>query len=389
MATIRDYMDDMRNQGKTPHFTNMPGKATPDSFSYDEGGFTAETERQLQKPGTGFDYTPDYMKEQPAYQPSMVQSKEKVPAKPPDSALQPEGQRDYSDRDKYRAFVVKQMKFDPHTLNPNEEVEKAQASLPELFQQAFGGKILYRDIDKLTKEQKKHWDDVQKEGNAHIHKAVAEKAKIGKEEFKMRMKVFDDKQAEKKAIPGAIDKSLKNMFTSLDGSGKSVVEVPPTVRSQAIMEAVELVNSGKFSGVEAVPFVIQKLAREKAQIADIKDALDSLPEWKAGWFTSDAQDIEKHKQTIADAVEMVGDEKEVKKALKEKGWTDKNIALVMPKKTEAAEVSPEMGSKQKYNTVFDVAEALKRGEISRPEAKRLAMGIKGSKKIATDYMKAK
>jgi len=338
---------------------------------------------------TGIDYTPESLKASKPPESSKTKTGG-IPNKPPDNALQPEAQRDFKDRQSYSDSVIKEMGYDPFTLSVDDLIEKAQEEeLPELFKKAFDGEILYRDIDTLDPDEKKHWTAVLRAFNVNAEKGAKEEIASGKEIYKRNMKGFEDRVADKKAIPGAIDKSLKNMFTSLDGSGKSVVEVPPTVRSQAIMEAVELVNSGKFSGVEAVPFVIQKLAREKAQIADIKDALDSLPEWKAGWFTSDAQDIEKHKQTIADAVEMVGDEKEVKKALKEKGWTDKNIALVMPKKTEAAEVSPEMGSKQKYNTVFDVAEALKRGEISRPEAKRLAMGIKGSKKIATDYMKAK
>jgi len=361
MATIRDYMDDMRNQGKTPHFTNMPGKATPDSFSYDEDKFTAETEKQLETPGTGFDSTPASSKETP---PPGVQEipTEKIPKKPPGEVLQAGGQRDFKDRQKYSDFVIAKMGFDPLTLDPNKEVEKAQESLPDVFEAFFGGKILYRDIDKLDKDQKKEWTAEHLKFNVHVKNSVKEKAARGKEEYKARMKVFEDKQAEKKAMPAAVEKSLSSIFISTNENGKKVGKIPAGILSKAIKDAEALINTGNMTLAEAVAKITDDLVRERMRITAIDEALNTIPDMKTGWFSDDAKGVENVKSAIMDAMEQGAEHKDIVSTLKDRGWDSKNIAKVLPRETGEPQ--------QKYKTPDDIRTAFRRKEITREQAKQ-------------------
>lgn len=372
MATIREYMDKMRAQGKTPHFTNMPSEATPDSFSYNEDEFTAETERQLETPGTGFDYTPESSKEIPASPPGVPETPTgKMPKKPPDNVLHPEGQRDFKDRQKYSDFVVAKMGFDPFKLNSDEEIEKAQATLPDVFEAAFGGQVLYNDIDKLDKDEKKHWDTVHRGFNVHVKNSVKEKIARGKEEYKARMKVFDDKLAEKRAIPKNMEKSLGSVFISTDESGKKIGKIPAGILSKANKDAEKLINTGNMTGAEAVAKITDDLVRERMQIVAIDEALAEIPDMKTGWFSSDAKGVENVKSIITDAMEQGADHKDVVSTLKDRGWDSKNIAKVLPKKTDKIDIPGEAGKpQQKYKTPEDIRNAFRRGEITRAQAKQ-------------------
>ena len=369
MPTIREYLDDMRKQGKTPHFTNVPGEATADSFSYDEGEFTAETERQLETPGTGFDYTPE-----PTPTPEGASPKtpaEKIPEKPPDSALHPEGQRDFKDRQKYSDFVIAKMGFDPFKLNTDEEIEKAQETLPDVFEAAFGGQVLYNDIDKLDKDEKKHWDTVHRGFNVHVKNSVKEKIARGKEEYKARMKVFEDKQAEKKAMPKALEASLKSIFVS-DQDGKKVGKIPAGVLAKANKDAEQLINTGEMTGVEVVAKITDDLVRERMQIAAIDEALAEIPDMEKEWlgFGSDAKGVENVKSIITGAMEQGAEHKDIVSTLKDRGWDSKNIAKVLPKKTDKIETPGEPGGTQQYKTPEGIRDAFRSGEITRDQAKQ-------------------
>ncbi len=371
MATIKEYLSEMREQGKTPHFTNIPGAAQPDSFAYDEDEFTAETERQLGTPGTGFDYTPESLREGPEFTPeSMPETKGKMPKKPPDSLLEPGGQRDFKDRQKYSKFVVDKMGFDPYSLDFDKEVEKAQEALPDVFEAAFGGQVLWRDRDKLDKKQQDHWNAAHKAFNVHVRNSVKEKAVRGKEEYKSRMKIFEDKLAEKKALPAAMEKSLGSIFISVDESGKKIGKIPAGILSKANKDAEQLINTGNMTGPEAIEKVTNDLVRERLRISAIDDALAAIPEMKKGWLSDDAKNVENVKSIIKDALEQGVDRKEVEARLKKQGWDAKNIAKVFPKETDKIETPDKTVGAQQYKTPEDIRSAFKSGAITRDQAKQ-------------------
>lgn len=371
MATIKEYLSEMREQGKTPHFTNIPGAARPDSFVYDEDEFTAETERQLGTPGGGFEYTPEHLRESPQFTPeSMPETKGKMPKKPPDSLLEPGGQRDFKDRQKYSKFVVDKMGFDPYSLDSTKEIEKAQEALPDVFEAAFGGQVLWNDKDKLNKAEKEHWNAVHRAFNVHVRDSVKEKAKRGKEEYKSRMKVFEDKLAEKKAIPAAMEKSLGSIFISINESGKKTGKIPAGILSKANRDAEQLINTGTMSGPEAIAKITDDLVRERLRISAIDDALAAIPDMKTGWFGDDAKNIENVKSIIKDALEQGADRKEVEARLKKQGWDSKNIAKVFPKETDKIETPDKTVGAQQYKTPEDIRSAFKSGAITRDQAKQ-------------------
>jgi len=336
----------------------MPSEATPDSSAYNEEEFTAETERQLETPGTGFDYT---SKPSPAEAPP---GGETPPKKPPDDLSHPEGQRDFKDRQKYSDFVITKMGFDPFKLNPEEEIEKAQANLPDVFEATFGGQIVYGDIDKLDKDEKKHWNTVHRGFNAHIKNSVKQKIAGGKAEYEARMKVFEDKQAEKKAMPKALEASLKSVFTSINENGKQIGKIPPGILSKAHKDAEQLMNTGNMSGAEAVAKITDDMVRERMRIVAIDEALADIPDMKTGWFDDDAKGVEDVKSIVADAMEQGAEHKDIVSKLKDRGWDSKNIAKVLPAKGETGK------PQQQYKTPDEIRNAFKGGEITRDQAKQ-------------------
>lgn len=367
MPTLKEYIDEMHKQGKTPHFTNMPSEATPDSFAYNEDEFTADTEKQLETPGTGFDYTSKPPPPAPGNPPpgSVAPGQVppgKIPEKPTDTGSPPGPQRDFKDRQKYSNFVVAKMGFDPFKLNPEEEIQKAQEILPDLFEATFGGKIVYGDVDKLDKDEKKHWNIVHRDFNAHVNKMVKQKIESGKAEYQARMKVFEDKQAEKKAMPAAVEKSLSSIFISTDENGKKVGKIPAGILAKSTKDAEQLMNTGNMSGAEAVAKITDDMVRERMRIVAIDEALADIPDMKTGWFSDDAKDVESVKSIITDAMEQGAEHKDIVSKLKDQGWDSKNIAKVLPAKGETGK------PKQEYKTPEDIRNAFKGGEFGDPKS---------------------
>jgi len=265
----------------------------------------------------------------------------KIPPRPPNSVMYPPGESDFKNREKYSAFVIGKMGFDPDTLDPYAEVEKAQElELPSVFEKAFGGKILYRDKDNLTKEEKDHWNVVHKAFNVYVKDRATDKAKRGKDEYKTRMKVFDDKLAEKKAIPDLMQTSLESIFLSLDEDGTKIGKVPAGELASAIRIAEQMVNEGA-SGYEAIDKATKEVIKKRLAQQGASDALGEIPEMEKGIFAG-SPDIKTVKSIVKNARQQGASYNDILKKLKEQGWNDKNIAKLLPKDTAGAKAGLEV-----------------------------------------------
>ena len=311
---------------------------------------------------TGIDYTPESLKASKPPESSKTKTGG-IPNKPPDNALQPEAQRDFKDRQSYSDSVIKEMGYDPFTLSVDDLIEKAQEEeLPELFKKAFDGKILLRDIDTLDPDEKKHWTAVLRAFNVNAEKGAKEEIASGKEIYKRNMKGFEDKLADKKAMPAAVEKSLSSIFISTNENGKKVGKIPAGILSKAIKDAEALINTGNMTLAEAVAKITDDLVRERMRITAIDEALNTIPDMKTGWFSDDAKGVENVKSAIMDAMEQGAEHKDIVSTLKDRGWDSKNIAKVLPRETGEPQ--------QKYKTPDDIRTAFRRKEITREQAKQ-------------------
>lgn len=368
--SIREYLQAQRKAGKTPYFTNIPEGAPEDAFVYDEPEFTAETERLLETPGGGMEYT-ESLRQRGEIAPSPI------PKKPPDEILTTEGRADFKNRQKYSQFIVGKMGFDPHTFDPDKEVEKAQKALPGVFEAAFGGKALWRDRDKLNKEEKAHWDAVHKAFNVHVKNRAKARVERGKEEYKLRMKVFEDKVKEKKAMPAAMEKSLESIFISVNEEGKKIGKIPGGVLSKANRDAEKLVNTEGMTGPEATAKVVDDIARERIRILTIDEALNAIPDMVKG-LLGKVKNIEDAKSAAQDAMEQGAEQKEVKSILKERGWDDKAIKEILPKEEQPPTPAPTpetIPGAGRYRTPEEIRNAFRAGTITRDQAKQLIYQI--------------
>jgi len=106
---------------------------------------------------------------------------------------------DYSDREGFENFAFEQAGGKWFEIDPYEEVKKADAKIPELFNYAFGGKVVWSDRDKLTKQEKEHWDWVLKSYHADTFNRAKAKRESMKEAHNFMMTRFDNDKKEHEA----------------------------------------------------------------------------------------------------------------------------------------------------------------------------------------------
>lgn len=79
----------------------------------------------------------------------------------------------------------------PFTMNPYDEVVKADKNLPELFDYIFGGKVAWSDLGRLTKAQREIWEEAKKEFHARTLNEAKAKQQKAENAYKWMMGNYD------------------------------------------------------------------------------------------------------------------------------------------------------------------------------------------------------
>jgi len=115
-----------------------------------------------------------------------------IGGKPPEGYKPP----DYSNRDAFEQFAFKEAGGKWFEFDPHEELKKADANLPDLFNFAFDGEVVWSDRNKLSKQQKEHWDWVVKKYHADTFNEAKDKREKMKEVHNFFMTKFDNDKKE-------------------------------------------------------------------------------------------------------------------------------------------------------------------------------------------------
>jgi hypothetical protein len=186
-----------------------------DTFSYDEDSFTAETERQLETPGTGFDYNQGG---------PPAPKKKAAPTGPPKGYKPP----DYSEkgRSEFQNVVFNQIGGNPFGYEPMQVVQEhmSDENLEPIFEQAFGGRVLYADRDQLDTAQAKHWQQTLQAYRAHVRDQAAAHKNSMIEQYKFMMGEFDAKAQSYAAAQKSIEEKISKAQGSLDKKIGAIME---------------------------------------------------------------------------------------------------------------------------------------------------------------------
>lgn len=175
----------------------------------------------------GYEYAParpgwtDYPKE------PEIPKKIQRPPKPPERFRQfmtP----DYSRRDNFEQEVFSEIGGNPFEINPMEEVKKADARLPALFNHVFGGTVYYGDIDKLDKDQRAYWENTLKQYHAQIYQESISKKKVMLDRYNHMMNRFDNAAQEYQARLSGYQSQMRGWAKTQEARAKEERKAPTT-----------------------------------------------------------------------------------------------------------------------------------------------------------------
>lgn len=427
MPTLKEYIEEQRRlAGATPEagpptfrFTNIPGAVAPGTFAFDEEEFTAETERMLEEPGGGLEYTPEKpyefgiaeaerkreippkptaetivpggeipeeVRKKYGLSPEAhyaieqkVPEKPKIPEKPPDEVLTPA----YKDRMGFRDHLAKKIEqregVNPLTYNYLEAVEKAEENLPKIFRATFGGRVAWHMKDDLNPQQKKIWDEAKHDYFAKVENQAkflydrANKAlKFGMQQYDKDQKRIADEVAK---VPEAVRNAISSLYVRVDEAGKKIGQIPGPVLADAIVYAESMVKRGASSS-EAALQTSQELTQRRIQEQETRQKIDAaLAEIeKPGFVTQN--DIKIAKVAAQKAMDAGGSLAEIRSILLDRGFKEKHVTQItsgMKQKPAAPPAAPSApgavprGTTQ-YASATDVRDALRRGDFGPPDS---------------------
>ena len=112
------------------------------------------------------------------------------------------------DRDRFEKHVFEQIGGNPFLMNPYNEVDKANADLPGLFNHVFQGRIAWNDLGRLNKDELAYWESAKKQYRAEAFERAKQDQKQKLEQYKWMMDGFDQKKALAKS---QFDEQMRNL----------------------------------------------------------------------------------------------------------------------------------------------------------------------------------
>lgn len=126
--------------------------------------------------------------------------------------------KDRYKRDEFESIVFQQIGGNPFMFDPYQEVIRADRALPQIFNQAFQGQVIWEDRGKLDKDQAKHWADVKKQYHAHVYNAAKSKKKQMVDTYQWMMSKFDS-QAKEEQAAFALEEKRRAAYLAEQGKG--------------------------------------------------------------------------------------------------------------------------------------------------------------------------
>lgn len=134
---------------------------------------------------------------------------------------------DYSNRALFEKHVFREIGGDPIKLNPRDALSVVDENLPEIFEQFFGGRVVWEDRGRLTKEQGTAWDEVIRSYHAMVLKDAEMKKAIMIDRYNFMMNQFD--------IAG---KEYQNALTKVRARREKVADLK-RIREEKAKKAIE------------------------------------------------------------------------------------------------------------------------------------------------------
>ncbi len=115
-----------------------------------------------------------------------------------------------SGRDRFAVAIKQQIGFDPVRLDPYKEVQKAEARmLPKIFNQFFGGKVMWQDRERLNAQQKKAWEEEHLKFRSHVFNRAEQLKENGIAIMREGLDSFDRKAKEYSDIMSKVEKQIE------------------------------------------------------------------------------------------------------------------------------------------------------------------------------------
>ena len=254
-----------------PSFTNRPGGAGKQVSSIPELGWT------------------DYERETP-------QIEQEIPLPTPPADFGEYMAPDYSDRNRFEEHVIMELGKNPFELNPMEALSVADENLPDLFHFFFGGRVVWNDRNKLTKEQADAWDEVVKSYHAWVFQQAEMEKAVLTDQYNFMMNQFDNAAKQYEANVARVRAQQEKVVAEKKKTAevKAKAAQPPEVKSAdvgAYQKQFEKIQT-EFSdtGDVSTPSleVFNKFARQK-QLPELevagkkKQKRSAGPEWLPDW----------------------------------------------------------------------------------------------------------
>lgn len=162
--SLRDYINRMREQGKTPTFSNIQ----------DSSAFAGMPEEDV--------YT------DPEYREGAMGGMTPLRERPPDDYKAP----DFSKRDLFEKNVFETIGGNPYEINVVQELENSiNAEMPQLFEEFFRGQVIWEDQDKLNSDQQEAWDEALKRYRAEKKEMIMGEKDAMHDRYTQMMNMFD------------------------------------------------------------------------------------------------------------------------------------------------------------------------------------------------------
>lgn len=103
------------------------------------------------------------------------------------------------DRNSFEQIIFKQIGGNPFVVDPYREVVKADAQLPQLFEEVFAGRATWADLPHLSKEDRAFWEKTKQAFHAQVLNEVKSRKQTMLQQYNWMMGKFDEEQKTQQA----------------------------------------------------------------------------------------------------------------------------------------------------------------------------------------------
>jgi hypothetical protein len=184
------------------------------------------------------------------------------------------------DRARFEQEVFKQIGGDPFGRNTMAEItEHTKNDLPQLFQRAFGGQVIWEDRNRLDKNQNAFWQNEVKAYRAHLKNEIEGEKKSQVESYKQMMGRFDvemkSQQAEQAQLQKRAEAFAGNQEKKVTSAYKRIEDLKKEERT-LVGGISRIMKAGKTPGGTELPEYLEEMKTLKKQLEENRQEKEQI-----------------------------------------------------------------------------------------------------------------